>query len=134
MSQKGKLNCSKQLELFSLCGTFHQTNRKSTETTNDTKPLSLNPLHFCHSNIEDYRERKSDDSSCLSKSTFYIKSSHSEHFCSKFGGGRSFGLFYPDDHQIGRSSAEIDGKVNGHSSALKWTVPKSGRSLNPPNC
>ena len=69
MSQKGKLNCSKQLELFSLCGTFHQTNRKSTETTNDTKPLSLNPLHFCHSNIEDNREKKSDYSPCVSKET-----------------------------------------------------------------
>ena len=52
--------------------------------------------------------------------TVYIKSSLSEHFCSKLVGGRNFGLFYPDYHQIGRSSAGIDGKVNGHSSVLKW--------------
>jgi len=45
---KWKLNSSKQLELFSLCGTFHQANRISTETTNDTKPLLPNPLRFCH--------------------------------------------------------------------------------------
>ena len=130
MSQKGKLNCSKQLELFSLCGTFHQTNRKSTETTNDTKPLSLNPLHFCHSNIEDNREKKSDYSSCLSKEPSILNPL----LANTFVGGRSFGLFYPDDHQIGRSSAGIDGKVNGHSSVLKWAFPKSGRSLNSPNC